>query len=245
MRIAYVEDNPTNQALVERVARMTHHRIIPFSEGEIALEALQQEQFDLILMDVELAGKVNGLDVVRMLRGQGVSTPIIAVTAYAMMGDRERCLAAGCNDYLPKPIPIKDLLAMLERYEALVGDGKGASPTVLPPQPSPPTPAPDVSPMPELTGPEPAAPVADATQPSSPQVQQEPPVTAASVAEIVQPAAESASPEAAPPQAVDPVAQSNAPTPAVAPAAVVDPLPEPAPAAGLPGPPPATQQDQG
>ena len=250
MRIAYVEDNPTNQALVERVARMTHHRIIPFSEGEIALEALQQEQFDLILMDVELAGKVNGLDVVRTLRGQGMSTPIIAVTAYAMMGDRERCLAAGCNDYLPKPIPIKDLLAMLERYEALTGDGKDVPPAVLTPEQSPPTPAPVAPPASESTGSESelAAPVADAALAPSPQAEPEPPATAVSVAEIVQPAAEPAPPAASPAtpaEAADRAVPSNAPTQAAAPATVVDTLPTPAPAPGLTGPPPATQPDQG
>lgn len=118
MRIAYVEDNATNQALVERVARMTQHVIVPYAEGETALEALRSEPFDLIMMDVELAGNVNGLDVVRGLRCAGLKTPIIAVTAYAMLGDRDRCLEAGCDDYLPKPIPIKDLLDLLGRYDA-------------------------------------------------------------------------------------------------------------------------------
>ncbi|MCC7207138.1 MAG: response regulator [Anaerolineae bacterium] len=118
MRIAYVEDNATNQALVERVARMTQHVIVPYTEGEVALDALRSEPFDMIMMDIELAGKVNGLDVVRALREAGITTPIIAVTAYAMKGDRDRCLDAGCNDYLPKPIPIKDLLDLLSRYDA-------------------------------------------------------------------------------------------------------------------------------
>ena len=57
------------------------------------------------MMDIELAGKVNGLDVVRSLRSAGLKTPIIAVTAYAMLGDRDRCLEAGCDAYLPKPDP--------------------------------------------------------------------------------------------------------------------------------------------
>src|SRR4051794_8662870 len=105
MRIAYVEDNPTNLALVERVASMNQHRIVSYSEGEVALQELGHEKFDLILMDVELAGELSGLQVVKRLREGGLTTPIIAVTAYAMMGDRDRCIEAGCNDYLPKPLP--------------------------------------------------------------------------------------------------------------------------------------------
>ncbi len=119
MRIAYVEDNPTNLALVERVAKMSRHIIVAYSEGEIAASELLHEKFDLILMDVELAGELGGLQVVRRLRESGLQTPIIAVTAYVMMGDREKCLEAGCNDYLPKPLPITDLIAMLAKYDSV------------------------------------------------------------------------------------------------------------------------------
>ncbi len=118
MRIAYVEDNVTNLALIERVARMSQHTVVPYTEGEIALEELAREKFDLILMDVELAGEISGLEVVRKLRQRGLHTPIVAVTAYAMMGDRQKCIDAGCNDYLPKPLPINDVVAVLARYAA-------------------------------------------------------------------------------------------------------------------------------
>ena len=104
MRIAYVEDNPTNLALVERICGMNHHTVVSYSEGEVAIQQLVREKFDLILMDVELAGEIGGLQVVRHLRRVGLKTPIVAVTAYAMMGDRERCLEAGCDEYLPSRI---------------------------------------------------------------------------------------------------------------------------------------------
>src|SRR5262245_46582850 len=117
MRIAYVEDNATNLALVERVASMGRHVVVPYSEGEVAAQELLREKFDLILMDVELAGEMGGLQVVRRLRESGLKTPIIAVTAYAMMGDREKCIEAGCNDYLPKPLPINELIMMLAKYD--------------------------------------------------------------------------------------------------------------------------------
>src|SRR5450432_196008 len=120
MRVAYVEDNSTNLALVERVAGMSHHIIVSYTEGEIALRELMREKVDLILMDVELAGELSGLQVVRGLRAQGLTTPIIAVTAYAMMGDREKCMEAGCTGYLPKPLPIPELVALLNHYDELV-----------------------------------------------------------------------------------------------------------------------------
>lgn len=120
MRIAYVEDNPTNLALVERVARMTQHSVVSYTEGEIALQELAHEPFDLILMDVELAGEISGLHVVRKLREGGLKTPIVAVTAYAMMGDREKCMQAGCNDYLPKPLPISEFITLLAKYDTLL-----------------------------------------------------------------------------------------------------------------------------
>lgn len=119
MRIAYVEDNPTNLALVERVASMNQHVIVSYTEGEIALEELKKQTFDLILMDVELAGDMGGLEVVRRLRAHGLQTPIIAVTAYAMIGDRDRCIEAGCTDYLSKPMPIPQLIALLNRYDEI------------------------------------------------------------------------------------------------------------------------------
>jgi CheY-like chemotaxis protein len=119
MNIAYVEDNAVNLALLTRVASMNQHTITSYMEGEIALEELSKRQFDLILMDIELAGEINGLQVVRELRKRGISTPIIAVTAYAMLGDRERCIEAGCTGYLSKPISIPETLELLKQYAEL------------------------------------------------------------------------------------------------------------------------------
>ncbi|HVO42093.1 MAG TPA: response regulator [Aggregatilineales bacterium] len=119
MRVAYVEDIPTNLALVERVALLGKHQVVSYTEGEIAIEELLHGTFDLILMDVELAGDITGLDVVRHLRANGIKTPIVAVTAYAMQGDLEKCLTAGCDSYLSKPMPIPALIAVLEKYAQL------------------------------------------------------------------------------------------------------------------------------
>jgi CheY-like chemotaxis protein len=138
MRIAYVEDNATNVALIERILRIKQHVLTSYADGETALDALLAEPQDVILVDVELASDMTGLDLVRRLRERGTTTTIIAVTAYAMVGDREKCMAAGCNDYLAKPIAVTDLLGLLEKHEQVslaktAGDtATENSPTPLP-----------------------------------------------------------------------------------------------------------------
>lgn len=116
MRILYVEDNPANLFLVKRVAKMGGHEVINYIDGEDALANFDKDRPDLVLMDIQLAGELTGLQVVQRLRELGYRTPIIAVTAYAMLGDRERFLAAGCDDYIAKPLPIPRLVELLEHY---------------------------------------------------------------------------------------------------------------------------------
>lgn len=117
MRIMYVEDNMVNLALVERVARMGGHTIISYTNGADALEALKTDEANLILMDIELEGELDGTQVIAKLRERGDHRPIIAVTAYAMVGDMERIMSAGSNGYLPKPIPIAELLEVFAKYD--------------------------------------------------------------------------------------------------------------------------------
>ena len=116
MRILYVEDNPANLFLVQRVARMGNHEVVTYSEGQPALDHYKDDKPDLVLMDIQLSGKLNGLEVVKALRAAGHKTPIIAVTAYAMSGDREKCLEAGCDGYLSKPLPVGELVELFKRY---------------------------------------------------------------------------------------------------------------------------------
>jgi CheY-like chemotaxis protein len=182
MRIAYVEDNITNLNLVQRVAMMNAHTIVNYTEGEEALRELSYQKFDLILMDVELAGEMNGLMVTSTLRARGLTTPIIAVTAYAMMGDREKCLEAGCNDYLPKPLPIHEFLVMLAKYDAQLAEPQ----PVTEPQPAR---EPALSAIPASEGTVPAMPTL-VTSPATPAVtaKSEPAaVPATQVASIVDP----------------------------------------------------------
>jgi CheY-like chemotaxis protein len=131
MKIMYVEDNPANLSLLQRIARMGGHEIVSYTDGESALTHYDVDKPDLILMDVQLSGGMTGLDVVKMLRAKGYRTPIVAVTAYAMTGDRERCLEAGCDTYIAKPLPVAELVELVQRYEARL-----KSPPVIQPLPS-------------------------------------------------------------------------------------------------------------
>ena len=120
MKIMYVEDNPANISLLQRIARMGGHDVINYSNGEHALDNFAQDRPDLVLMDLQLEGRISGLEVVKLLRQRGFTTPIVAVTAYAMVGDRERCLEAGCDSYLSKPLPIAELVELVQTYERKV-----------------------------------------------------------------------------------------------------------------------------
>lgn len=117
MRILYVEDNPANLSLMQRIARMGGHEVISYTEGEQALERFAGDDPDLVLLDVQLAGALSGLDVVKILRERGVVTPVIAVTAYAMVGDKEKCLEAGFDGYMSKPLPVAELVELVQKYE--------------------------------------------------------------------------------------------------------------------------------
>ena len=124
----YVEDNPANISLLQRIARMGGHEVINYTNGENALNNFAADSPDLVLMDLQLEGRVSGLDVVRMLRERGFKTPIVAVTAYAMVGDRERCIEAGCDSYLSKPLPVAELVELVQTYERKAQSAPAAVP---------------------------------------------------------------------------------------------------------------------
>ena len=133
MKILYVEDNKVNLMLVERVARMDGHSVINRTTGETTIEEFDDIAPDIILMDIQLEGAMTGLDAVKILRERGVNIPIIAVTAYAMKGDREKALNAGCDEYIPKPIPVKMLLELLQKYGSQPITASKPAPEAAPP----------------------------------------------------------------------------------------------------------------
>ncbi len=117
MRIIYVEDNLANVALIERICHMNSDELVTFSEAESALTEITPGAADLILMDLNLGSRsMDGLSLTRMLRQKGVNEPIIAITAYDTMGYADQYVAAGCNDYVRKPVSIRGMLTLINGY---------------------------------------------------------------------------------------------------------------------------------
>jgi two-component system, sensor histidine kinase and response regulator len=121
--ILLADDNPVNQRVVQRMLEKDGHQVTVVSDGREALEALKSAQgdeaFHLVLMDVQMP-RMDGLEATRAIRESerraAAHIPIIALTAHAMKGDRDKCLAAGADDYLAKPIHAAELLEMVRVY---------------------------------------------------------------------------------------------------------------------------------
>ena len=109
-KILIVEDNPLHMRLVEMTLRAKNYTILQATDGEEALEIAARERPDLIIMDLNLP-ETTGFKLTKKLRENPAfsHTPIIALTAYAMRGDRERAIEAGCDAYLSKPISTREL----------------------------------------------------------------------------------------------------------------------------------------
>lgn len=116
-RILYVEDNFQNKRLVRKILTAKGYEVLEADDGEGGVDAATTEKPDLILMDISIPG-IDGIEATRLIKANPDTAhiPIVALTANAMRGDRERFLAAGCDDYLPKPISTPDLLRVLKEY---------------------------------------------------------------------------------------------------------------------------------
>lgn len=122
LRVLLAEDNPVNVKVATTYLSRRGHAAVIASDGRRALELLAQEPFDLVLMDIEMP-ELDGMEATRRLRAglagpKNRDVPVVAMTAHALSGAMERCLAAGMSGYLPKPLDFKALDAMLGRIAA-------------------------------------------------------------------------------------------------------------------------------
>jgi two-component system cell cycle response regulator DivK len=122
MLILYVEDNFENKLFVRRVIESMGHEMLEAETGLDSLVIAAEKIPDLILMDVNIPG-MDGLETTAKMKQNPrlAHIPVIALTANAMKGDRERCLAAGCDGYMQKPVGVSDLRREIARYVALKG----------------------------------------------------------------------------------------------------------------------------
>jgi signal transduction histidine kinase/DNA-binding response OmpR family regulator len=116
LKVLVAEDNLVNQKLAASILDRAGHEAVIVGDGREAVTAMQRDRFDVVLMDIQMP-VMSGFEATQLIRehesGKGVHTPIIAVTARAMKGDREACLAAGMDGYMPKPIQSRKLLALM------------------------------------------------------------------------------------------------------------------------------------
>jgi len=116
LRLLVAEDNAVNQKLIHRLLEKRGHRVCVASNGVEALERLAEERFDALLLDLQMP-ELDGMETCKRIRAgeeaTGAHLPIIALTAHAMAADRERCLRAGMDGYLSKPIQVTELVAAL------------------------------------------------------------------------------------------------------------------------------------
>jgi signal transduction histidine kinase/DNA-binding response OmpR family regulator/PAS domain-containing protein/HPt (histidine-containing phosphotransfer) domain-containing protein len=119
LNVLLVEDDPTNQLLIEHLLGLTGHKVTAVTSAAAALAALERQRFDLALLDVQLP-HMDGLELARTICRRWPRQdrpPLVALTANALIGDRERCLAAGMDDYLCKPVNLDALQQLLARYQ--------------------------------------------------------------------------------------------------------------------------------
>ena len=116
-RILCIEDNDSNLRLVSRIVEGEKHEFLMAVDGLTALALAQSERPDLILLDINIPG-LNGLELARRFKADPAlaNIPVIATTANVLRGDRERCLEAGCDEYLAKPLDVRELRTMLRAY---------------------------------------------------------------------------------------------------------------------------------
>ncbi|MEI7661503.1 MAG: response regulator, partial [Bacteroidota bacterium] len=113
--ILVVEDEDSNFLLIDRMLKSTGVKLVWAKNGMEAIDLCRIQQFDLVLMDIRMP-VMDGYETTLVLKTEHKDLPVIAQTAYALKGEREKSIAAGCDNYISKPISSHELLAVLEKY---------------------------------------------------------------------------------------------------------------------------------
>ena len=125
--VLLVEDQEVNRTFVQRLLERQGHRIVPAADGLMALELLERDSYDLMLLDIQMPG-MGGEEVLARLRqreqASGLHLPVIALTAHALAGDKEKLIEAGFDGYISKPVQMTRLLAEMGRVHTLKGSGQ-------------------------------------------------------------------------------------------------------------------------
>jgi CheY-like chemotaxis protein len=130
LRVLVAEDGPVNQLVAQRLLEIRGHRVVIAANGREALMALEKDSYDLVLMDMQMP-EMDGFQATAAIRemekekGDGTRQAVVALTAYALKDDKDRCLAAGADGYLSKPIQIAELDSLLKVHMARVAGSLG------------------------------------------------------------------------------------------------------------------------
>ena len=117
--VLIIEDNELNMKLVRSMLQLAHYEIVEAQNAERGIELAREHLPNLILMDIQLPG-IDGLDATRIIKKDPklAHIPIVALTSYAMQGDEEKAISAGCTGYIAKPIDTRNFLDILSQYLA-------------------------------------------------------------------------------------------------------------------------------
>jgi CheY-like chemotaxis protein len=115
MSVLLAEDDDVNRMVAQRMLARLGCRVDAVADGRAAVEAASARPYDVVLMDVQMP-EMGGFEATAQIRRRGIAIPIVAMTAHALHGDRERCLAAGMDDHVGKPVHVEALAEVLTRW---------------------------------------------------------------------------------------------------------------------------------